>query len=540
MTTEVLNRSAYPYSAIVLLVVTYPDGTKTAGTGTVVGINDVLTATHMLYSPDNGGWATKVDVYPGADFNGSTGRIEDAPINLGTFTWEVKGWPTQSFANADNDTFSASESQYDVAILGLSTPLGTQTGWYGIASGYDSAQSAKVLGYSSDATGMMSGEVYVIRDTSASVYLTTGGASSDLLSYGSSGGPLYVTGTDGKPYVIGVKSAGTASSNVWADVGLLYDQIVAEISRNDTLLAAPYVSRPVSDQDATVGRAFSLALAADTFTKSGTSTALTYSAKLTSGAALPAWLKFDASTRTFSGTPSSSDQSTIAVRVVATGSNGASASDDFTISVGAFGTAITGGAQNDFLRGGAGNDFIDGGAGIDTLVVDGTRANYRTTVSSTATVIKHLTGNGGADTLTQVERIHFSDVSLALDTTGPGGQAYRLYQAAFNRAPDKAGLGFHMNALDAGWSIVAVAKNFIDSPEFSATYGSLNDQAFVTQLYANVLHREPDSGGLAFHVHNLAGGMSRAQTLVGFSESPENQAALIGVIQNGMEYVPLA
>jgi len=97
-----------------------------------------------------------------------------------------------------------------------------------------------------------------------------------------------------------------------------------------------------------------------------------------------------------------------------------------------------------------------------------------------------------------------------------------------------------MNALDSGWSLVSIAQNFIDSPEFARTYGSLDDRAFVTRLYANVLHRQPDSGGLEFHINNLAGGMSRAQTLVGFSESPENQAALIGVIQGGMEYVPVA
>ena len=540
MTTEVHTRTAYPYSAIVLLVVTFPDGTMAAGTGTVVGVNDVLTATHMLYSPSNGGWASKVEVYPGADFNGLTGQIEDKPVKLGTYSWESKAWPTQSFANADHSTFSAAESQYDVALLGLSTPLGTQTGWYGLASGYDNAQWANVLGYSSDATGMMSGKVYVIRDTSASLYLTTGGVSSDLLSHGSSGGPLYVIGQDGKPYVIGVKSAGTATSNVWADVGLLYDQLTAEMGRNDTLLTAPYVSRPVADQDATVGRAFTLTLPSDTFTKSGTSTSLDYSARLTNGGALPAWLKFDPATKTFSGTPSQSDLSSLGVRVVATGSNGASASDDFVISVGAFGSAITGNSRNDLLRGGTGNDMIDGGQGIDTLVLDGARSRYQTTVVNNTAIVKDLVGQGGADTLINVERIRFSDVSLALDVTGTGGQAFRLYQAAFSRAPDAPGLGFQMNALDTGWSIVSVAQNFIDSPEFAHTYGHLSDTQFVTQLYANVLHRVPDSGGLAFHTKNLAEGMSRAQTLVGFSESPENQAAVIGVIQGGMEFIPVA
>ncbi|HYD60233.1 MAG TPA: DUF4214 domain-containing protein, partial [Noviherbaspirillum sp.] len=213
---------------------------------------------------------------------------------------------------------------------------------------------------------------------------------------------------------------------------------------------------------------------------------------------------------------------------------------EFRLADGMFGTRLAGTAQNDLLRGGAGNDYIDGGQGIDTLMLEGPRASYQTTVSGNTTVLKHLSGSGGADTLISVERLRFADVSVALDVSGTGGQAYRLYQAAFNRAPDASGFGVQMNALDSGWSLVSIAQNFIDSPEFARTYGSLDDRAFVTRLYANVLHRQPDSGGLEFHINNLAGGMSRAQTLVGFSESPENQAALIGVIQGGMEYVPVA
>jgi serralysin len=94
-----------------------------------------------------------------------------------------------------------------------------------------------------------------------------------------------------------------------------------------------------------------------------------------------------------------------------------------------------------------------------------------------------------------------------------------------------------MKALDDGLNIAQVAANFIASPEFTATYGALDNTAFVNQLYQNVLHRGADAGGLAFHTSNLAtGANTRANVLVGFSESPENQAALIGTIQNGMVY----
>jgi Ca2+-binding RTX toxin-like protein len=198
---------------------------------------------------------------------------------------------------------------------------------------------------------------------------------------------------------------------------------------------------------------------------------------------------------------------------------------------------LTSGTGNQTFTGGGGNDALDGGAGIDTAVFSGTRSNYTITQTATGYTVKDNRGTDGTDTLVNVERLQFSDSRVAIDVAGNGGMAYRLYQAAFNRTPDLGGLGFQMTAMDNGLTIGQVAQNFINSPEFSATYGSLNDTQFVTQLYANVLHRTPDAGGLAFHTGNLASGVnSRADVLVGFSESPENQAALIGVIQGGMTY----
>lgn len=189
---------------------------------------------------------------------------------------------------------------------------------------------------------------------------------------------------------------------------------------------------------------------------------------------------------------------------------------------------------------------IDGKAGLDTLIASGPQANY--TISSfvaagiTSYVVTDRTGVDGINTLTSVERIQFTDTNVALDINGTGGQVYRLYQAAFNRAPDVAGLGFQMSAIDkSGLTLNQIAQNFITSPEFVRTYGSLSNTAFVTQLYANVLHRVPEAEGLKFHTDLLnANAVSRATDLVGFSESAENQAALIGVIGNGFAFTPLA
>lgn len=198
---------------------------------------------------------------------------------------------------------------------------------------------------------------------------------------------------------------------------------------------------------------------------------------------------------------------------------------------------LPGGAGNDRLSGSGGNDVIDGGAGTDTAFYAGARGNYVLTQSKGGFVVRDQTGRDGTDTLLNTERIKFADVQVAIDIDGNAGMAYRLYKAAFDRAPDLPGLGYQMHDLDIGHSLVQVAQNFIRSPEFASTYGALTDVQFVTQLYSNVLDRAPDPGGLAFHAANLSNGTERAVVLVGFSESAENQANVIGVIQNGMEYI---
>lgn len=141
-----------------------------------------------------------------------------------------------------------------------------------------------------------------------------------------------------------------------------------------------------------------------------------------------------------------------------------------------------------------------------------------------------------------IQRIKFSDTSVALDIDGNAGQVYRLYRAAFDRQPDTGGLGYQIGAMEiAGLNLTQVSQNFINSPEFSGRYGSLDNERFVIQLYLNVLKRAPDADGLAFHVSNIASGrLSRAQVLIGFSESPENQEQVLEGIQQGMAYVPAA
>ncbi|WP_348698764.1 S8 family serine peptidase [Duganella fentianensis] len=205
---------------------------------------------------------------------------------------------------------------------------------------------------------------------------------------------------------------------------------------------------------------------------------------------------------------------------------------------------LTGNSGSDKLDGGSGNDILDGGAGTDTAIFHAARSNY--TISSSGNAgsgnfsVLDKTASEGSDTLSGIERLQFSDQTIAYDTGGVAGQAFRIYQAAFNRAPDAAGLGFWIYQMDRGYALTDVAQGFVQSSEFQTMYGLTPSNAdIVTHLYANVLHRAPDAGGAAFWTRLLdEHTLNVAQVLREFSESPENVAALVGVVQNGISYQP--
>jgi len=203
-----------------------------------------------------------------------------------------------------------------------------------------------------------------------------------------------------------------------------------------------------------------------------------------------------------------------------------------TVTGSSYDDVLWGYAGNDILTGGAGNDTLGGGAGRDTAVFSGSKAGYTLTRTSSGMTV--ASAANGTDTLINIERLQFTDKTLAFDLDGNAGQTYRLYQAAFDRVPDKAGLGDWIEGMDRGMGLSQVATGFINSAEFKALYGNNpTNSEFVTLLYDNVLHRAPDTGGFNYWINSLSSGMTREQALIGFSESTENKVALMAFDMNG-------
>jgi hypothetical protein len=193
---------------------------------------------------------------------------------------------------------------------------------------------------------------------------------------------------------------------------------------------------------------------------------------------------------------------------------------------------------NDVVAGLGGSDTIDGGSGFDIVHFSQSASSYSIAKSGDTITVRDSTG--ATDTLINVERVQFAGETLAFDTDGLAGAAYRLYQAAFDRAPDKGGLGYWIDELDAGKGDLAwMANNFIISEEFKETYGtpsSVSNEAFLELIYNNVLDRDPDAEGFAYWMAELNSGFARERVLASFSESVENRANVADAIADGIWY----
>jgi Ca2+-binding RTX toxin-like protein len=218
--TYYVNSNSYPYSSVVYIEATFSSGRTYTGSGVVVGQNDVLTASHVIYSATDGGLATEINVYPGRDGSSTP---------YGSFSADfVNYYPV---GNDGDGLLSQSESQYDLALLGFDEQIGNSTGWFAInpnaTSGY-----YYITGYPgvySDFNGPRLTQDFGYAYTDW--YYTNWNHSGIEVNSGNSGGPIWYY-VNGQPYVVGV-----VSTDGWSpDVRGYYDEIVSWIDGNDTLI----------------------------------------------------------------------------------------------------------------------------------------------------------------------------------------------------------------------------------------------------------------------------------------------------------------
>jgi hypothetical protein len=105
---------------------------------------------------------------------------------------------------------------------------------------------------------------------------------------------------------------------------------------------------------------------------------------------------------------------------------------------------------------------------------------------------------------------------------GVSDSVVRLHLGLLGRAPSPDELRAGVEQYRETGSFVGLTEEVLASPGYLARRaGDPSDDAFVRQLYADVLGRRPDPVGAASWLTNLGQGMSRAAVAAEFVQSPE-------------------
>lgn len=84
---NITSTMQYPWRSICSLKIKAKDGTNWIGTGFLIGPRTVITAGHVVYLHNHGGWAKSIEVIPGR--NGSSNPYESCKSS---HLHSVKGW----------------------------------------------------------------------------------------------------------------------------------------------------------------------------------------------------------------------------------------------------------------------------------------------------------------------------------------------------------------------------------------------------------------------------------------------------------------
>lgn len=196
--------------------------------------------------------------------------------------------------------------------------------------------------------------------------------------------------------------------------------------------------------------------------------------------------------------------------------------------------AYTGTAGNDSFVLGAGINTVDGAAGVDTVVLGGPHSAYTLTQTATSFV---LTANDGSatDTLTNVERVQFSDLNVALDLSGHAGEVAKIIGAVFGAAQvnNQSYVGIGLQLADGGMAYDALAALAV------GVTGQTTHAGVVNLLWTNVMGSAPTPEQAAPFVSLLDNGMSVGTLATLAADTPQNTAHidLIGLTHTGLDFI---
>jgi len=204
---------------------------------------------------------------------------------------------------------------------------------------------------------------------------------------------------------------------------------------------------------------------------------------------------------------------------------------------------------DDTIQGGLRDDTIDGGEGLDTAVFSNRRESYSISILETNTVSVRFEGpiiaiyppppTDGTDTLIHMERIQFSDRSVAMDLDSSAGDAARLLAAVFGKDavknPTYAGIAISL--FDQGLS-----KDQVSQVALNAVFGAnAKSKDVVSLIWKNLTGSTIDDKNLAELsglIDSKAITAAQLTTKAADLELTAQLTDLVGLSKTGWEYIP--
>ena len=178
----------------------------------------------------------------------------------------------------------------------------------------------------------------------------------------------------------------------------------------------------------------------------------------------------------------------------------------------------------------------DGGEGVDTVkfVVPKKDVTFKQLSDSSF----ELYASNNTFQITNIERLNFSDKSIAIDINGNAGATAKLLGAVFGKdfLSNKQYIGIGLSLLDAGMSTTTLASLAVDAANLKT-----NDQ-IVSTLWKNVFGTLASNSDKAPYIKLLDDGMSPGTLAWLAADTTFNMVNinLVGLAQTGIEYIPVS
>ena len=174
------------------------------------------------------------------------------------------------------------------------------------------------------------------------------------------------------------------------------------------------------------------------------------------------------------------------ITIAGTSLGGASPANDLILTVatvgaagkiatfGSVGTGRTGDGVTDILIDVTGTD------GIDTYNFGGVSTGFTVTKGEDDITVASTVATNVQFTLTDHERVVFTDKAIAFDANGNAGDVYAILAAALGVADvTKAYEGIGISLADAGWSKVRMAEALLATDVYKTDAGGVSNETFI-------------------------------------------------------------